>query len=121
MPHFDRCFGRATFTYNVHDDGFSEGTLTESGARDYGVKGRHLAAECMIEYGSRVVFTDYGWGAGDWTAAASSLATAPNLYSWMHKRADLGPPVAIQVAHHVISRPGTPGSTHDAEASTDDR
>src|SRR5713101_6854811 len=42
--------------YNVHDDGFSEATLTESGARDYGVKGRDLAAEGMFEYGSRVGF-----------------------------------------------------------------
>ena len=28
-------------------------------------------------YGDHVIFTDYGWGAGDYTAAASSLATAP--------------------------------------------
>ena len=42
--------------YNVHDDGFSEGTLTESGATNYGVKGRDLAAEGMFEYGSRVGF-----------------------------------------------------------------
>lgn len=47
-------------------------------------------------YGSRVIFTDYGWGAGDYTPAASSLETAPNLYSWMHKRADLGRPIALQ-------------------------
>jgi allantoinase len=40
--------------YNALDDGFSEATLTESGARDYGVKGRDLAAEGMFEYGSRV-------------------------------------------------------------------
>ncbi len=42
--------------YNAHDDGFSEGTLTESGAANYGVKGRDLAAEGMFEYGSRVGF-----------------------------------------------------------------
>ena len=42
--------------YNAHDDGFSEGTLTESGAASYGVKGRDLAAEGMFEYGSRVGF-----------------------------------------------------------------
>jgi allantoinase len=42
--------------YNAADDGFSEATLTESGARDYGVKGRDLAAEGMFEYGSRVGF-----------------------------------------------------------------
>ena len=42
--------------YNVHDDGFSEATLTESGAANYGVKGRDLAAEGMFEYGSRVGF-----------------------------------------------------------------
>src|SRR5437879_1817524 len=42
--------------YNAQDDGFSEGTLTESGAANYGVKGRDLAAEGMFEYGSRVGF-----------------------------------------------------------------
>jgi peptidoglycan/xylan/chitin deacetylase (PgdA/CDA1 family) len=42
--------------YNAHDDGFSESTLTESGATSYGVKGRDLAAEGMFEYGSRVGF-----------------------------------------------------------------
>jgi allantoinase len=42
--------------YNAHDDGFSEGTLTEAGAASYGVKGRDLAAEGMFEYGSRVGF-----------------------------------------------------------------
>jgi len=42
--------------YNAQDDGFSEATLTESGGRDYGVKGRDLAAEGMFEYGSRVGF-----------------------------------------------------------------
>ena len=36
--------------YNVHDDGFSEGSLTESS--NYGVNGRDLAAEGMFEYGS---------------------------------------------------------------------
>src|SRR4029450_5433473 len=40
--------------YNVHDDGVSEGTLTESGSANYGGKGRDLAAEGMFEYGSRV-------------------------------------------------------------------
>ncbi len=47
-------------------------------------------------YGNHVVFTDYGWGAGDYTAAATSLTTGPNLYSWIHKRADLGRPIALQ-------------------------
>ena len=42
--------------YNAQDDGFSEATLTEAGGRDYGVKGRDLAAEGMFEYGSRVGF-----------------------------------------------------------------
>src|SRR5260370_9585358 len=42
--------------YNAQDDGFSEGTLTGSGAANYGVKGRDLAAEGMFEYGSRVGF-----------------------------------------------------------------
>jgi len=42
--------------YNAHDDGFSEATLTEAGASNYGVKGRDLAAEGMFEYGSRVGF-----------------------------------------------------------------
>src|SRR5258705_13091813 len=41
---------------NVQDAGFSEGTLTESGAANYGVKGRDLAAEGMFEYGSGVGF-----------------------------------------------------------------
>jgi allantoinase len=41
--------------YNVHDDGFSEATLTESGGIS-DVKGRDLAAEGMFEYGSRVGF-----------------------------------------------------------------
>ncbi len=36
-----------------------------------------LANAWDAKYGSRVIFTDYGWGQGDWTAAASSLATAP--------------------------------------------
>src|SRR5207247_10283401 len=43
--------------YNVHDDGFSEATLTESGSTNYGVKGRDLAAEGLFEYGSRVGFS----------------------------------------------------------------
>jgi len=47
-------------------------------------------------YGNRVIFTDYGLGAGEYTPAAATLATAPNLYSWMHKRADLGRPIAFQ-------------------------
>src|SRR5437764_882709 len=38
--------------YNVHDDGFSEATLTEAGGADSGVKGRDLAAEGLFEYGS---------------------------------------------------------------------
>ncbi|MBT9272997.1 hypothetical protein KMZ32_02775 [Phycicoccus sp. MAQZ13P-2] len=59
-------------------------------------EGRALANAWDAEYGSRVIFTDYGWGQGDWTAAASSLSTAPDLYSWMHKRADLGRPIAFQ-------------------------
>src|SRR3989442_12866492 len=42
--------------YNVHDDGFSEATLTEAGGADSGVKGRDLAAEGLFEYGSRVGF-----------------------------------------------------------------
>jgi len=42
--------------YNVHDDGFSEATLTEAGAADSGVQGRDLAAEGLFEYGSRVGF-----------------------------------------------------------------
>jgi putative urate catabolism protein len=42
--------------YNVHDDGFSEATLTEAGVSDSGVTGRDLAAEGMFEYGSRVGF-----------------------------------------------------------------
>src|ERR1700730_4188601 len=42
--------------YNALDDGVSEGTLTESGSSNYGVKGRDLAAEGMFEYGSRVCF-----------------------------------------------------------------
>jgi putative urate catabolism protein len=41
--------------YNVHDDGFSESTLTEAGGVS-DVKGRDLAAESMFEYGSRVGF-----------------------------------------------------------------
>src|SRR4029453_2404576 len=39
---------------NVHDDGFSEATLTEAGGVDSGVQGRDLAAETLFEYGSRV-------------------------------------------------------------------
>jgi putative urate catabolism protein len=42
--------------YNWQDDSISEGTLTESGSANYGVKGRDLAAEGMFEYGSRVGF-----------------------------------------------------------------
>ena len=42
--------------YNVHDDGFSEATLTEAGGADSGVQGRDLAAEGLFEYGSRVGF-----------------------------------------------------------------
>src|SRR5262249_50373555 len=40
--------------YSMHDDGFSEPTLTEVLTSD--VKGRDLAAESMFEYGSRVGF-----------------------------------------------------------------
>src|SRR5881409_615831 len=40
--------------YNVHDDGFSEASLTEVGGADSGVQGRDLAAEGLFEYGSRV-------------------------------------------------------------------
>src|SRR5262245_4286252 len=40
--------------YNVHDDGFSEATLTEAGGADSGIQGRDLAAETLFEYGSRV-------------------------------------------------------------------
>src|SRR5437867_5592118 len=42
--------------YNMHDDGFSEATLTEAGGADSGVQGRDLAAEGLFEYGSRVGF-----------------------------------------------------------------
>src|SRR5438876_7824850 len=42
--------------YNMHDDGFSEATLTEAGGADSGVPGRDLAAEGLFEYGSRVGF-----------------------------------------------------------------
>ncbi len=31
------------------------------------------------------------------------------------------PPAATQVAHHMSPRPAAPDSTHDDEASTDDR
>jgi putative urate catabolism protein len=40
--------------YSMHDDGFSEPTLTEVPSSD--VRGRDLAAESMFEYGSRVGF-----------------------------------------------------------------
>jgi len=40
--------------FSMHDDGFSEATLTEVPSSD--VKGRDLAAESMFEYGSRVGF-----------------------------------------------------------------
>ncbi|WP_216842551.1 hypothetical protein [Arthrobacter sp. NEB 688] len=77
------------------------------------VQGRSLANAWDAQYGDRVVFTDYGWGAGDWTAAASSLSTAPNLYSWMHRRADLGRPIAFQ----ATLAPGTrAGSTRPTAA-----
>lgn len=43
--------------YNVPDgDGWSEATLTDTGASDMGVEGRDLAAESLFEYGSRVGF-----------------------------------------------------------------
>jgi len=68
-------------------------------------------------YGNHVVFTDYGWGAGDYTAAASSLTTAPSLYSWMHARADLGRPIAFQ----ATLAPGVAaGSTSPTAASAVD-
>jgi len=38
--------------YNVHDDGFSDATLTEAGVSDYGAKGRELAAEGMLSVGN---------------------------------------------------------------------
>jgi allantoinase len=40
--------------FSMHDDGFSEATLTEVPSSD--VRGRDLAAESMFEYGSRVGF-----------------------------------------------------------------
>lgn len=48
------------------------------------------------KYGSRVVFTHYGWGPGDYADAAASLEKAPSLYAWMHRRADEGRPIAFQ-------------------------
>ena len=70
-------------------------------------------------YGNRVVFTDYGWGAGDYTPAADSLSTAPNLYSWMHKRADLGRPIAFQatLAPGVTSGTASPTSAAAIDAA----
>ena len=70
-------------------------------------------------YGNHVVFTDYGWGAGDYTAAADSLTTAPNLYSWMHKRADLGRPIAFQatLAPGVAAGSATPTAAAAVDAS----
>lgn len=44
--------------YNVHDDGFSEATLTESGSTNYGVKSRDLAA-AIREAGFDVC--SHGW------------------------------------------------------------
>lgn len=68
-------------------------------------------------YGNHVIFTDYGWGAGDYTTAADSLGTAPNLYSWMHKRADLGRPIAFQ----ATLAPGVPsGEANPAAAAAID-
>ena len=40
--------------YNVHDDGFSEATLTEMGESPLPRGARDLAAEGMFEYGSRI-------------------------------------------------------------------
>ncbi|WP_404352610.1 hypothetical protein LG324_06550 [Phycicoccus jejuensis] len=80
-----------------------------------------LANAWDAQYGNRVIFTDYGWGAGDWTAAASSLATAPNLYSWMHKRADLGRPIAFQATLAPGTAAGSTTPTADvARAATDE-
>lgn len=59
------------------------------------------------QYGGSVIFTDYGFGAGDYTDAATSLTTAPNLYSWMHLRSDLGRPIAFQ----ATMVPGTAGGS----------
>src|ERR1700730_13741091 len=41
--------------YNAQDDGFSEATLTEAGASNYGGKGRDLGAEGLVEDGRPVV------------------------------------------------------------------
>ncbi|MGG5257615.1 beta-galactosidase [Phycicoccus avicenniae] len=91
------------FTYPVA--GGEKGSWTE---------GLTLANAWDTAYGKRVVFTDYGWGAGDYTAAAASLTSAPNLYSWMHKRADLGRPIAFQ----ATLAPGTAaGSTTPTSAA----
>ena len=70
-------------------------------------------------YGNHVIFTDYGWGAGDYTAAASSLTTASNLYSWMHKRADLGRPIAFQatLAPGVAAGSANPSAAAAVDAS----
>lgn len=78
-----------------------------------------LANSWDQQYGKRVIFTHYGWGAGDYTAAAASLATAPNLYSWMHKRADLGRPIAFQatLAPGVPSGQANPTSAAAVDAA----
>ncbi len=70
-----------------------------------------LANAWDAKYGSRVI-SRLRLGPGDWTAAASSLATARrNLYSWMHKRADLGRPIAFQATLAPVSGRGQ----HDAD------
>src|SRR5258708_34420745 len=65
--------------YNVQDDGFSEETLTESGAANYGVKGRDLAAEGMFEDGSRVGFSRVHRAFKGRGLPLTAFASAPHL------------------------------------------
>jgi len=59
--------------------------------------GRDIFNQMHALYGRHIIFTDYGLGPNEGEAAAADLATAPSFYSWLHKRADLGYPIAFQL------------------------
>lgn len=65
-------------------------------------------------YGQRLIITDYGLGPGEYEAAASSLATAPSVYSWMHKRSDLGYPIAFQATFGTYNQANVESGTQAA-------
>jgi hypothetical protein len=74
------------------------------------VGGRAILNYMHNLYGAHYSSTDYGLGPTDYTAAATSLASAPSIYSWMHLRANLGYPIGFQL---TAAGPGTSPTATD--------